>query len=114
MLSSSSVQFSYNSISTVRLITLLNIKCPLARGDSCKKLKLHQVTEWRKKKKTWEKPDSVGGAVLLWPKNRHGVIMILLHKSEFRSGSVAFQYSSSSFLLQYGTHTHKKKKLQKV
>jgi len=36
-----------------------------AKGDSGKEPKLHQVTKWRKK--PWEKPDSVGGPVVLWP-----------------------------------------------
>jgi len=55
MLSSSSVQLSYNGVKVGRSIILLNIKCPQLsnpkdKGDSGKEPKLHQVTELRKKK----------------------------------------------------------------
>jgi len=50
---------------------LLIIKCPQlskpkAKGNNGKEPELHQVAEWRRKK-TWEKPGSVGGPVLFWP-----------------------------------------------
>jgi len=47
-----------------------------AKGANGKEPKLHQLTEWRGKNKPWEKPDSVGRPVLLWPMNEQCLIMI--------------------------------------
>jgi len=51
MSSSSSVQFSYNGVSTVRSILLLTIKCPqLSKPEATvvRNPNSHQVTDWRK------------------------------------------------------------------
>jgi len=61
MSSSSSVQFSSNSVSSFKSIILLNIECP----------QRNQISDRMEKPKAWEKAGSVGGPVL-----QHGVIMI--------------------------------------
>ncbi len=65
MSSSSSAQFSLNSICAIKSTISLEIKCPqLSKPEAARNQ--NSIGD-RMEKKPWEKPGSVGRPVLLWP-----------------------------------------------